>query len=252
MPIINIKKKCCRKLEQLQIILSTPGALMARMRYGCYLEMYRMVYSLFLMGLKPKSILDIGAHYGQFSKSASLVFPSADIYAFEPLNSCYGKLCGLKNFVKNFECYNTAIGDIDGETVMNRSSRDYSSSLLTMSKLHKKAFPETGVVVSEKIKISKLDSWRAGKKIERPLLMKIDVQGYEDFVLRGAGETIEETDFIICEMSFKQLYEKQALFHELYETLIRSGFVYRGHLSELRNPDTTELLQVDGLFARER
>ncbi|KRT62455.1 MAG: FkbM family methyltransferase [Candidatus Dadabacteria bacterium CSP1-2] len=249
--IANSKKIIGEKLRKLEILLNTPGAFKARIE-GCYFELYKMVHRLYAMGLRPNTILDIGANRGMFSKCAYYIFPDASIYAFEPLKDCYEELCDLKGTVIKLECYNIALGDKPSEVFIHRSIYDYSSSLLEMDDLHKQAFPYTAGERLEKVQIQTLDAVLAGKRIERPLLMKIDVQGYEKFVLRGASETLKQTDYIVCEMSFHSLYKGQALFEEVYRLLIDAGFQFRGHIGEVQHPESTEVLQIDGLFIREK
>ena len=249
--IANSKKIIGEKLRKLEILLNTPGAFKARIE-GCYFELYKMVHRLYAMGLRPNTILDIGANRGMFSKCAYYIFPDASIYAFEPLKDCYEELCDLKGTVIKLECYNIALGDKPSEVFIHRSIYDYSSSLLEMDDLHKQAFPYTAGERLEKVQIQTLDAVLAGKRIERPLLMKIDVQGYEKFVFEGASETHKQTDYIVCEMSFRSLYKGQALFDEVYRLLIDAGFQFRGHIGEVQHPESTEVLQIDGLFVLEK
>jgi len=211
-----------------------------------------MVHRLYAMGLRPNTILDIGANRGMFSKCANYIFPNAVIYAFEPLKDCYEELFKLRSIISQFECYNVALGKKSGVTFIHRSSYDYSSSLLEMDNLHKQAFSYTASERLEEVQVQTLDAILAGKHIERPLLMKIDVQGYEKFVLEGASETLKQTDYIVCEISFRSLYKGQALFDEVYRLLIDAGFQFRGHIGEVQYPESTEVLQIDGLFIREK
>lgn len=228
-----------------------PGACKARI-VGCSLEMYKMIYPLYIMGIKPRTILDIGAYLGIFSKCANYIFPDAAIYAFEPLKDRYEELCGLKGEIDKLECYNVALAEKAGETFIHRSSRDYSSSLLEMDDLHKEAFPDTAGERLEKVQIQTLNKILAGKNLTKPILMKIDVQGYEKFVLDGADKVIEEVDYIICEMSFRTLYKGQPLFDAVYRQLNGFGFRFYGPLAERRHPKTSEVLQIDGLFIRQK
>lgn len=232
-------------------MLKTPGAFAAR-REGCYFELYRKIYRLYAMGFRPKTILDIGANRGMFTRCVHYVFPNAAIHAFEPLKDCYEDLCILKNKIYKLECYNIALADQNGESSILRSNYDYSSSLLEMDELHKQAFPYTDGGHLEKIKTRTLDNIFSVKRIQRPLLMKIDVQGYEKYVFAGAAETLKQTDYILCEMSFRHLYKGQAIFNEVYNQIINAGFRFLGHMDELLHPQTTEVLQIDGLFIRNR
>lgn len=245
----NLKRRISEKLDKIQILLNTPGAYGARLA-GCSLDLSRMVYRLYAMELSPKTILDIGAYRGMFSKCAHYVFPEAMIYAFEPLKDCFEELIRLKKTINKFECYNVALGEKKRETFIHRSSFDAASSLLEMDELHKQAFPDSPRERLEKIKVESLDAVLIGKPLEVPLLMKIDVQGYEKLVLNGAPETLKHTDYIICEMSLSQLYKEQALFDEIYHQIIKAGFKFSGPIGELQHPQTTEVLQIDGLFIR--
>jgi len=247
----GLKNYIAEKLRKVLIILETPNALRAR-RAGCYFELYSSVYRLHAMGLRPLTILDIGASRGMFSRCAHYVFPAAAVYAFEPLRDCYENLANLKSVIKKFESYNVALGAENGETAIHRSSYDYSSSLLEMGELHKEAFPYSAGERLEKVEVRTLDGILKGKSLERPVLMKIDVQGYEKPVLLGARETLACTDYVVCEMSFKPLYKGQALFDEVYHHLVSSGFRFFGQVGELQHPDSSEVLQVDGLFIREK
>ena len=83
------------KIEKLGIILNNPGSLRARLK-GIPIDLYSMMFRLSKMGINPKTILDIGAFEGMFTKSAHHVFPGATIHAFEPIRKSYIKLLILK------------------------------------------------------------------------------------------------------------------------------------------------------------
>ncbi len=78
--------------------------------------------------------------------------------------------------------------------------------------------------------------------------MKIDVQGYEDRVLRGGEQTVKRAQVLLVETSFQQLYEGQALFEDILALLRGWGFRYAGALDQLLNPRTGEALQQDSIF----
>ena len=212
--------------------------------------MYRLVYGFSSQGISPLTVLDIGANRGMFSRAIHYVYPKAKIFAFEPLHDCYNELKKLEKEIPELETFNTALADTIGETEIHRSSFDYSSSLLEMGEIHKTAFPHTSGETLEKIALNTLDNILQKKLLLRPLLMKIDVQGYEKFVLNGAVETLKQTDYIICEMSFQPLYKEQALFDVMYQLICNAGFRYAGQVGEMRHPQTSEVLQIDGLFVR--
>jgi FkbM family methyltransferase len=237
------------KLKKLQILLGTPGSFQARWK-GCYFELYKIAYRLKKMGIFPRTVLDIGANRGMFTKCMNLVYPSAKIYAFEPLSECFSELLKLGESIKYFKCYNVALGDESKEEMFHRNIYDYSSSFLEMTDIHREAFPYTLDTYKEVVSIEKLDNILSSENLESPVLMKIDVQGYEDKVFKGAKHILLKTDYIICELSFTPLYKDQPLFDDLYIMLKNLGFQYRGHIDFRDHPNTTEILHVDGLFIR--
>jgi FkbM family methyltransferase len=238
------------KLKKILVILETPGAFRAK-RNGCYLELYSSVYCLRAMGLRPRTVLDVGANRGMFSRCVHYVFPDASVYAFEPLKDCFEELLRLKDSIKGLECHNVALGAEPADTVFHRSSYDYSSSLLEMGDLHKQAFPYSAGEHLEEVRVNTLDSILNGRTLARPVLMKLDVQGYEKYVLLGARQTLKYTDYVVCELSLRPLYKGQAMFDDLYRYLVDLGFGFHGSLGELRHPKTGEVLQMDGLFLRQ-
>ncbi len=246
---INIKKYITSRLNKLEIIINTPGAYKAR-KSGCYLEFYAVVYNIFRRSIKPETIIDIGANRGMFVKCANCIFPEATIYAFEPLKEPYHELCKLKKKIPKLECYNIAIGEKSEEITIYKNNYDYSSSLLEMNDLHKNAFPYTAELTMEKVEVKTLDNVLSGKNLEKPILMKIDVQGYEKFVLNGSQETLKHVNYVICELSFFELYKGQALFNDVYNMFIEYGFNFFGQLGELRHPETDQTLQIDAFFIK--
>ncbi len=245
-----MKEFILEKIKKLQIMLEYPNAIKAR-KAGCYYELYSQVYRLNARGIKPATILDIGANRGMFSRCSNFIFPEAKIIAFEPLKDCFDELNILKNTIKKFETYNFAISDQKKETVFHRSSYDYSSSLLEMGDIHKDAFPYSAKEKSEVVQVDTLDNILSGKKLEEPILMKIDVQGNERAVLNGAIKTLEKTNYLLCELSFFHLYKGQALFDEVYDQITNMGFKFNGQLGGVSHPITKVDLQIDGLFLRD-
>ena len=240
-----------RKVNRLLTYVETPGSIKARFK-GCWLDFYVLAYRLRKMGIFPKTILDIGASRGMFTYCTHFVFPKVMIYAFEPLSQCFAELEKLQKRMPNLRCFNVALGDKNIEAVIYKSDYHYSSSLLQMEDLHKNAFPYSVGGVEERVKVERLDDLLVGMNLAKPILVKIDVQGYEKYVLEGARKTLERIDYILCEMSFHILYKNQSLFHDVYTLLIDLGFRFTGPLAQLQHPVTKEVLQIDGFFIRDR
>jgi FkbM family methyltransferase len=197
-----------------------------------------------------KTIIDLGANAGPFSFAARAFLPDAQIYAFEPLPDCYERL--VKNLTPfgNFTAFQSAIGDQSGQMEMWKSEFSESSSILAMGELHKKNFPHTANTQAVPVPISRLDDYINKMDLVPPILLKIDVQGYEDKVIKGAVNTLKNIDWVMIEMSFRPLYEGQPLFDNIYRSLITSGFKFAGNMEALYSPLDGSILQSDGIFYR--
>lgn len=203
-----------------------------------------------LIRIGIKSILDIGANEGQFAEMIHKIIPHAGITSFEPLPDCYERLLENGVCLGDFKAYNYALGDTDGKTKIYRSEFSPSSSLLPMGNLHKKAFPFTKNGSVEIIKVKKLDDLNL--KLESPILVKIDVQGFEDKVINGGIKTISMADVIIVELSFEKLYEGQPMFDQIYNRLKELGFSYHGNWYQNNDVRDGKALQADGIFIKDK
>lgn len=101
------------------------------------------------------------------------------------------------------------------------------------------------------ISITTLDAFAAEHKVGIIDLLKIDVQGYELEVLKGASLMLSSGRIrvIVLEVNFAPLYERQASFEEISTFLQSNGF----HLSCLYDfafSTRKELMWCEALFCR--
>jgi FkbM family methyltransferase len=207
-----------------------------------------------LENLNIKTILDIGANQGQFAKYIHRIIPQAKIYSFEPLQDCFKELILNLTELPHSKGFNLALGDVTGESIIHNNSYSQSSSMLPMLESHEKAFPfSKGKIHEEKIKIMRLDDIEQQLEIEikKPILIKIDVQGFEDKVILGGLQLIKQADVLIIEMSTLPLYEGQLLFDNLYHLIKSLGFKYQGNLTQLNSAVDGKVVQVDGIFVKD-
>lgn len=194
------------------------------------------------------TVLDIGAHAGESAQHFRSFLPDAQIFAFEPLPGPYSRLVALMGGDSRFSAVQIAIGQSNEQIEMRESEFTQSSSLLPMGDRHKSEFPFTSKMETRAVEVRRLDD--LGLQLEDNILIKIDVQGFEDRVIRGGEETIKKASFVITEVSFTPLYEGQPLFSQIYDQLRGLGFTYHGELHQLRSPHNGLPLQADALFVR--
>ena len=196
------------------------------------------------------TVLDIGANTGPFSREMRERFPNAHIYAFEPLQDCFAKLEETMRGDERFMGFNFALGEERGETTIHRSSFHPSSSLLPMSSLHKKIYPKSAGSQEELINIKPLDDVAKELTLQKPMLIKFDVQGFEAAVMRGGKNVVSQAQALIIETSFVPLYEGQPLFADIHDLAHSLGFEYHGRRESHYDPATQKPIYEDAVFIK--
>jgi FkbM family methyltransferase len=169
-----------------------------------------------------RTVIDVGASRGQFAAFAADRFPEASIICFEPLDEPADALERVLGH--RVEVHRLALGNEPGTATIHISARDDSSSLLPIGERQVAEFPGTGTAGVAEVSVSTLDD-ELPSGINRPCLLKIDVQGFEAEVLKGAGRVLAEVDEALIECSFVELYEGQALAPAVVEMMEDAGFV---------------------------
>jgi len=154
--------------------------------YHANTEPRSVLYGMVKVG---DTVLDIGANLGETSLNfAKLVGSSGSIFSFEPVNDTFSKL--EKNLSLNktlstrIKAYKIALSD-KADTLFYGNSFNRNTSAIGMGKSR-----EDGSINStESIT---LDEFVDKEHIKQINMIKIDVEGFEMFVLRGGIETIRK------------------------------------------------------------
>ncbi len=192
---------------------SLPGG--ARLRADLREHVQRWIYFFgvyeeesvrwFRSALRPgMTVLDIGAHVGQYTLIASGdVGPSGRVHAFEPNPANFARL--EANLALNGFAHATphalAISDRSGEATLYVPPHDNTGE----SALHP-CIEGMGETI---VRGATLDEWAPDADLGSPPhidVVKIDVQGFEEKVLRGAAETLQRfRPAIVCEFEERWL-----------------------------------------------
>jgi FkbM family methyltransferase len=198
----------------------------------------------------PNTVIDVGAYVGEFSQLIRRLAPNARIYAFEPQTKCFAQLSASFADDTKFQAFNIGLADTAGTLAFEINDFAPSSSFLRVAPSHINAFPHTASTHVGEARVARLDEVLAGHSLEPPLLIKLDVQGFEDRVLNGAKTILRKADVLIIETSFRELYEHQQLFAEILALLQPLGFTYQGAFDQLHDPSSGNVLQQDSIFMR--
>ncbi|NND34259.1 MAG: FkbM family methyltransferase [Saprospiraceae bacterium] len=175
-----------------------------------------------------KIIFDIGANRGQTFDKFRAYFPDAIIHAFEPNPKTFIDLKERAIRDKKLRPWQLALGDYDGEAILNLNSSDVTDSILSNSEfISEYASAELcKPISSQNVSIKRMDTFCSEQGIRQIDLLKIDTQGYERFVFRGAGTLLNPVRIrsIIVEVLFVDLYENQTWCGEVLEILRAKGY----------------------------
>lgn len=209
-----------------------------------------MVSSLMRQGVRPKTVIDVGANVGQFAVACVKIFSDVTVHSFEPLPGCVMKLKQNVARLGGVHVYPIALGGQSGEVMFHVNSHSHSSSILALGERHRSAFPHAREIDMIKVPLSTLDREMETVSLEPPVLLKLDVQGYEPQVLEGATETLKKVDYVLLEASFRPMYEGERTFMEIARMMEERGFEFLRPVAWLNDPRSGEVLQTDALFAR--
>jgi FkbM family methyltransferase len=195
-------------------------------------------------------VLDVGANEGQFVGELRSAGYRGRVTSFEPLSSAHARLRACAMHDSNWTvAERTAIGAAHGSMEIHISGNSYSSSILPMLSKHTEAVPASAYVGTEAVEVNRLDDLFTPSPSDR-ILLKVDVQGYEEYVLNGAPGILGCCRAIFIEMSLVPLYEGQILALALWNRLVSAGFEPWTLEAGFRHPESGRLLQIDGLFVR--
>lgn len=199
-------------------------------------------------------VLDVGAHAGEFAGSLRHEGYRGRILSFEPQSQMFKQLQATASAESLWECRHQAVGASAGDITLHLSGNEgFSSSIRPMAAIHEEAEPSSTYVGSETVEVVTLDDTmdELVARSNNRLMLKIDTQGYESEVLSGAKATLQRCHLVELELVLVELYEGQALFAELVDQMRDHGFLLTDVESGFRDPRTSELLQIDGLFVRD-
>ncbi|MEZ5156895.1 MAG: FkbM family methyltransferase [Solirubrobacterales bacterium] len=197
-----------------------------------------------------RTILDVGAHQGQFALFALERFPAASIVSVEPLPGPRAKLRELTRDSGRVRILEVAASNRTQDRVaMHVSNREDSSSLQAIGTRQVAAFPGTEEVGRALVSVARLDSLLTAESIAAPALLKVDVQGHEYEALEGASGILHAFSQIAVEASFVELYEGQRLAGTVIAFLEDAGFSLAG-VFDVKQARSGQCLQADFLFHR--
>jgi FkbM family methyltransferase len=203
--------------------------------------------------LHPVAVLDVGANIGQYGRMLRGIGYRGLIISFEPLSSAYEKLKVEAGADSNWiVAPRAALGSAKGSIEINVSGNSVSSSVLPMRSAHLSAAPESRYVATETVALERLDDLLpAIFPGTGPIFLKMDTQGYEEQVLKGAEGILSGVVAIQMEISLIPLYQEAPTLIHILSAMGELGYHLFQVVQGFRDVATGQLLQVDGIFVRQ-
>ncbi len=188
----------------------------------------------------PKFVLDIGAYEGNWTKDLLEVFPSAKVLMVEAQLSKEVFLRDIHTKHSNTSYEITLLSSQDG--VEKYFVEDETASTV-------KEVQGEGVEYVKKISRS-LDTLLEEKKYPFPDFIKLDVQGHELEVLKGAQNAMKNAEVCLMEVSLLNLGENDPLLFEVLSFMDKINFQPYDISQFMRRPFDKALFQMDMFFVK--
>ena len=198
-------------------------------------------------------VLDVGANIGQYGSHLRRFGYAGRIHSFEPLPDAFASLERAATGDPDWSTERLALGPSDGTISLNVAGNvaAASSSVLPMLDRHRRAQPDAAYVDVIDVPMRRLDSiWEGLVPAGAVAFIKVDVQGFEAGVLQGAAESVHRAAGLQLELSLALLYEGAPSMRELIELTDDLGMRMVYADPGLSDPESGELLQLDGVFFR--
>ncbi len=168
-------------------------------------------------------VLDVGANDGGFGRDIRDRGYKGKIISFEPNPAVFHRLKRAIACDPLWSAHLLALGENDGEATLSIASNDAMSSLKSLTSYGE----STGAKVldTEKVSIARLETFLAENPgLTKNAYLKIDTQGYEMEVMRGAGQALNHIKVVQAEISLVHTYAEELDWIEMIQWMRNRGF----------------------------
>lgn len=174
-------------------------------------------------------IFDVGANRGQTIEKYKQLFPNAKIWSFEPVQEFYIDAKKVAGEFSDVFCMNLAVGGEKGFVEFHESVGGQSSSVLCPNIEELDPFFNRGDFVTHRkylVPVTTMDSFVDENALDSIQILKLDVEGFELQVLKGAEALLKsgKVELVYSEIAFSRYWNGAVLFHELSSFLAGMGY----------------------------
>jgi FkbM family methyltransferase len=170
-------------------------------------------------------IFDVGANKGQTIELMSRLFPASTLYAFEP-SETLARTLRDRYAPRGVMVEATALGAREEERQFFTYQNNELSSFLSLAKNPSNPFAGVGVSAVDAVRVKTIDDYCMARGIREIDILKIDTQGFDLEVLKGAARMLSAgaIGVLLIEINFIPLYDAQCTPGEMIDWLIAHDF----------------------------
>jgi len=204
-----------------------------------------------ILNISKPTIFDVGAYNGHTASNYKTFFPQSKVYCFEPSSLAFNDLQANTKEMKDVEIFNFALGSKSGVSDFFVNSFGPTNSLLKPDPLSNETWGlDLGSnTVKNSVKVETLDNFVKEKEIPKIDILKMDTQGTELEILKGASEMIQNGLIKVVYMEIITLptYENQPGLKNTMNVLEDLGFILY-NIYNLSSKGNGHLRQLDAIF----
>jgi FkbM family methyltransferase len=195
-------------------------------------------------------IFDVGANTGRAARLFSAIFPGRIIWSFEPGAEAFQELSAAAD-LPHVKKFNLAFSDMDGSATLNIFQGSQLNSLLPPEAVGERHDHELIPKGTKQIQTARLDTFCEQQNISQIEILKIDTQGFELHVLRGAEHLLASgaIKLIYLEIHLVPIYQGQPTVPDVFGLMDKFGYGFVSYYDASRNPDGS-VKCCDLLFVR--
>jgi FkbM family methyltransferase len=174
-------------------------------------------------------VIDVGANHGQFGSLLRSIGYQGEILSFEPSKKSFEILSKVSSEDERWKIYPLGLGDKKTTKKINIFASSDFNSLLQPSDMGKTTFKsKLKKLHKESINIETLNSILTPHALTgRHIFLKMDTQGYDLNVFKGASKHYSNIACLLTEISLQQIYQKMSDYHETLSFYESKGFETR-------------------------
>jgi FkbM family methyltransferase len=192
------------------------------------------------VGFRPELIFDVGAYHGDFAKMCHKLWPEAKIVCFEPQESKIPILQNCASEIPSLQVFQILLGAQVLNSVAFNEAETASSVLIEH--------------IPQNFPVKHYDMTTIDNVVEKhfggqsPAFLKLDTQGYELEILKGAQKSLAGIEIILVEVNLLDIHQNVPLLAEITQWLHEKGWAAYDICDLTRRPLDHALWQADFIF----